>query len=228
MPSGTITAIAAQAHDSQRVNIFVDGTFALGVSLTTLAREGLYVGLQLDAAAWARLEAAAQAERALQAALRLLDTRPRSSTELQQRLRQKQHPPDAIREALSHLRDLGLLDDAAFSRYLVESRQRARPRGSAAIRAELQRKGVERATIDEALAATDADPAAEAARAEQVARTALPRYANSADWLSFQRRLGGLLQRRGFSLTTIRPILAILWQELHQTPGDLSALGDDE
>lgn len=227
MPIGKITAIAAQAQNSQRVNIFVDESFAIGISLATLARESLFVGMELDAAGWARLEAAALAERAMQAALRFLDTRPRSTAELRGRLRQKAYPPEAIEAALERMHELGLLDDAAFSRYLVESRQRTRPRGSAAIRAELRRKGVERTTIDDALAATDDDPEAEASRAEQVARAALPRYAASPDWASFQRRLGGLLQRRGFSLATIRPILAILWAELAQSR-DVDPDNDDD
>ncbi len=50
MPTGTITALRAQANASQRVNVFLDGEFAIGVSLNTLAREGLAVGQQIDAA----------------------------------------------------------------------------------------------------------------------------------------------------------------------------------
>jgi regulatory protein len=221
MPTGTITAIAAQAHDSQRVNIFVDGDFALGVSIATLAREGLFVGLQLDEAAWARLEAAALAEKAMLAAARLLDARPRSTAEVRLRLRRKEFPPEVIEQAVERLVDLGLLDDAAFSRYWVDNRQSFRPRGRLALRDELRRKGVDRSTIEQAIADADAEgePDAEAARAEQVARNALRRYADSPDRATFQRRLGGLLQRRGFSLDVIRPILVILWGELQENSG---------
>lgn len=218
MPPGKITSITAQAHDSQRVNLFIDGEFALGLSLTTLAETGLALGLELDEAAWAQLEAAVAAERALSAAARLLAARPRSTAEIRQRLGRKAFAPDAIEQAIARLDALGLLDDAAFSRYWVENRQNFRPRGANALRDELRRKGVDRATIAEALAATDADPDGEAARAEAVARTALRRYATSPDRATFERRLGGLLQRRGFSLHVIRPMLAILWNELHAQP----------
>ncbi len=216
MPTGKITAIAAQAHDSQRVNIFVDGDFAIGISLATLAREGLFVGKELDEAGWARLEAAAQAEQAMRAAGRLLDVRPRSVAEIRQRLLRKQFPPEIVEQAIERLGEIGLLDDSAFSRYWVESRQAARPRGRLALRDELRRKGVPRDTIDQALAEADAEapPDAERARAEQAARAALRRYADCPDRATFQRRLGGFLQRRGFSLDVISPILAILWSEL--------------
>ncbi|PDW03074.1 hypothetical protein CJ255_10845 [Candidatus Viridilinea mediisalina] len=224
MPTGTITAIKAQVNDPQRVNIFIDGEFALGIGLNTLANEGLWVGMELDEAAWMRLEAAAQAEQALRIALRMLDRRPHAAAEVRQRLRQKGATPASIEQALVRLTELGLLDDAAFSQLWVEQRQRQRSRGIHALRDELRRKGVDRATIEQTLAQSDAsDPEAEAERAEALARHLLPRYATSRDKATFQRRLGGLLQRRGFSLAVISPILGILWAELqdHEDDADI-------
>lgn len=220
MPTGKITAIAAQAHDTQRVNIFIDGEFAIGIGLATLAAEKLHVGLELDEAGWARLEASAQVEKAISAAMRLLDARPRAAAELRLRLRRKQFAPEAIDAAIARLADLGLVDDAAFSRYLVENRQTFRPRGQLAIRDELRRKGVGRDVIDAVLEERAEEPEAEAERAMEVARGALRRYADAPDRASFQRKLGAFLQRRGFTLDTIRPILDILWQEQRSTARD--------
>lgn len=214
MPTGTITAIAAQAQDSQRVNIFVDGQFVIGISLATLAQEGLFVGQNLDEDGWARLEVAAQSEAAMRVALRLIDSRPRSVAEIRRQLARKHYPEEIVARAVGRMQELGLLDDATFSNLWVESRQRMRPRGPHALRDELRRKGVDRATIDATLAAYAGDSRTEAAQVEAVARAALPRYADCPNWASFQRRLGGLLQRRGFSLDLISPILGILWKEL--------------
>ncbi len=217
MPTGTITALRAQANHSQRVNVFLDDEFAIGVSLNTLAREGLAVGQQIDAETWARLESTEHADRATQAALRLIDIRPRSIAELRERLRRKEFPAAAIDAAIARLSDLGLLDDAAFSRLWVENRRSFRPRGSLALRDELRRKGIPRDLIDAALADVgEAEDAAEqeAERARGLARSALRRYADSADRFSFQRRLGAYLQRRGFTFATIRPILDELWAEV--------------
>jgi regulatory protein len=218
MPTGTITALRAQANNSQRVNVFLNDEFAIGVSLTTLAREGLAVGQQIDDETWARLESTEQADRAAQAAMRLLEARPRSIAELRQRLRRKEFPAAAIDHAIARLSELGLLDDATFSRLWVENRRSFSPRGSLALRDELRKKGVSRDLIDAALAADpdEAEDAAEqeAERARALARSALRRYAGSADRFSFQRRLGAYLQRRGFTFDTIRPILDELWAEL--------------
>ncbi|MBX0327831.1 RecX family transcriptional regulator [Oscillochloris sp. ZM17-4] len=218
MPTGTITALRAQANSSQRVNVFLDGEFAIGVSLNTLAREGLAVGLLIDDETWARIEATEQADRALQAGMRLIEVRPRSIAELRQRLRRKELPPPAIDYAIARLSEIGLLDDAAFSQQWVDNRRAFRPRGSLALRDELRRKGVPRALIDAALA-VDEDDAGEAAeqerqRARDLARRALGRYATSPDRFTFQRKLGSYLQRRGFTFEIIRPILDDLWAEL--------------
>jgi regulatory protein len=223
MPTGTITALRAQANNSQRVNLFLDGEFAIGVSLNTLARESLAVGQQIDDAGWARLESTEQADKALQAGMRLIDVRPRSITELRQRLRRKEFPDDAIDHAITRLSEIGLLDDAAFSQQWVDNRRAFRPRGSLALRDELRRKGVSRDLIDAALAvdAGDEEDAAEqeAERARTLARGALRRYATSPDRFTFQRRLGSYLQRRGFTFETIRPIIDDLWAEI-QASGD--------
>jgi regulatory protein len=58
MPAGTITALRAQAKDPQRVNVFVNGEFAIGVSLNPVSKEGLYVGKQLSEEDYARIERA--------------------------------------------------------------------------------------------------------------------------------------------------------------------------
>jgi len=56
-----ITALRAQAKDPQRVNVFIEGEFALGVSLTTITKTGLHVGKQLSAEEYAKLTAAMSA-----------------------------------------------------------------------------------------------------------------------------------------------------------------------
>src|SRR5215212_4451817 len=126
MPAGKITALRAQAKDSQRVNVFVDGEFAIGISLMTITKTGLHVGKQLSADEFAKLEQTESGDKAYLAALRFLEARPRS-----------------IAEVRARLAELELLDDAAFARYWVENRQAYRPRGVGALRDELRRKGID-------------------------------------------------------------------------------------
>ena len=87
----------------------------------------------------------------LAAALRFLEVRSRSISEVRRRLRMAGYPVELIEGSIERLLELGFLDDAAFARAWVESRDRARPRGERALRLELQQKGVAREVTDAAL-----------------------------------------------------------------------------
>jgi regulatory protein len=219
MPAGTITALQAQAHDQQRVNVFIDNAFALGVSLNTVSRERLYVGKQLSEPEFERLEQAERGDQALHVAMRFIETRPRSRTEIHERLRSKGFDEPQIEHALTRLNELDLANDASFARFWVENRLACRPRGAGVLRDELRRKGVDRNVIDATLAEL-APRSDEHERALTLARAAARKYASAPDRYAFQRRLGGYLQRRGFQLDLIRPIVDQLWREEHSTVAD--------
>ena len=212
MPPGTITALVLQSGDRERVNVFVDEAFAIGISLSTLQREGLYKGQVLTEEEWLRLERAESDHKAWEAALRLLEVRPRSEYEIRDRLRRKQYTPDQIEGVIARLHDLELLDDAHFARLWVANRAATKPKGALALRRELLSKGINRQLAGDVVAAAT-DPASEAAACEQVARQAMRRYATVSDWPTFQRKLGALLQRRGFTWETVKPVLQRLWNE---------------
>jgi regulatory protein len=213
MPAGKITALRAQVKDPQRVNVFVDGEFAIGVSLTTITKVGLHVGKELSAEEFARLEQIESGDKAYLAALRFLEARPRSTTEVRARLGRKDFAPEAIEAAIVRLTELELIDDAAFARYWVENRQANRPRGVGALRSELRRKGIDADVAAEVLSDSSLT-GDEAASAWALARGALHKYAGARDHKAFTRRMGSFLQRRGYSFEVIRPIVDQLWAEV--------------
>jgi regulatory protein len=92
----------------------------------------------------------------LDAAARFLEARSRSVAEVRRRLVTAGYRPQLVEEAVSRLVQQGYLDDDAFARAWVESRDRARPRGERALRTELIQKGIARETIDTVLAERDA------------------------------------------------------------------------
>jgi regulatory protein len=87
----------------------------------------------------------------LEAAARFLEARPRSTDEVRRRLGQAGYRADLVEEAVARLGALGYLDDEAFARAWVESRDRARPRGARALRSELRRKGLADEVVAEVL-----------------------------------------------------------------------------
>jgi regulatory protein len=105
----------------------------------------------------------------LDAAARFLEARSRSTAEVRRRLTSAGYRGELVETALERLTAQGYLDDAAFARAWIESRDRARPRGERALRSELAQKGIDRGIIDLVLAA----------RAEQEAPS--ERFASGAE-----------------------------------------------
>jgi SOS response regulatory protein OraA/RecX len=88
----------------------------------------------------------------LDAAARFLEARSRSVAEVRRRLVTAGYQSELVELAISRLVQQGYLDDDAFARAWVESRDRARPRGERALRTELIQKGIARETIETVLA----------------------------------------------------------------------------
>lgn len=153
----------------------------------------------------------------LEAALRFLEARARSESEVRRRLTYAGYRPDLVDGAVVRLAELGVLDDEQFARAWVESRDRARPRGERALRRELALKGIEREVADEVLeerreaGGEDADVDLEAAR-RLIARNAraLDRV---ADPRARRQRAYALLARNGFDPDVCRQASAELAEE---------------
>ena len=110
----------------------------------------------------------------MDAAAAFLSVRPRSVTETRQRLHHLGYPHALVDTVIDRLIEMDYLDDAAFARDWVESRDRARPRGETALRRELALKGVPREVVDEVACRsgrirTDGDPNTTAAVASAIA-----------------------------------------------------------
>ena len=150
-----------------------------------------------------------EVERAYHAGLRLLAYRPRSRREVQQRLTRR-FSTDAVQQAVARLEDGQHLNDAAFARLWRDSREARRPRSAALIRRELQQRGVAKDLADAAIAGLDDDDSAYRAGCHRL------RALQRVDQVTFRRRLGDYLRRRGFSMDVTRRAVERLWGERDQ------------
>ena len=135
----------------------------------------------------------------LDAGARFLEARPRSVAEVRRRLSDAGYRAELVEGAIERLTALGYLDDEAFARSWVESRDRARPRGARALRDELRRKGVEAADVEAAIAAREtaavgAEGETPAARSEDGSRAASP-VSDEEAALRLLARRGGAIGR---------------------------------
>ena len=135
----------------------------------------------------------------LAAAMRFLEARSRSIAEVRRRLTGAGYRADLVEGAISRLAELGVLDDEAFARGWVESRDRARPRGERALRQELARKGIDREVTDETLADREVDlPNADAEAAARLLDRHAAALARVVDPRARRQRAYALLARNGF------------------------------
>lgn len=202
-----ITAIQSQKHNSQRVNIYLEGEFAFG--LARILAAWLAVGQELSEERIARLQADDEREVAFQKAMRFLSYRDRSEAEVRVHLTQHGIPEALVSETITRLVKNELISDKQFAARWVENRAEFRPRSRRALAYELKRKGVTQQTIDEALENIDEDQLAY--------QTALKYHTKikALEWLDFRKKLYAHLARRGFSYETITSVARRVWDESH-------------
>ncbi len=130
------------------------------------------------------------------ACLKLLQQAPRTRSQLATKLSDRGVPAEVAQRVLDRFTEVGLIDDASFARAWVDSRQRTRGLASRALAGELRRRGVDRETVEQALAQVNPD------REEDTARDLVRRKLRATARLDDKaraRRLLGLLARKGYS-----------------------------
>lgn len=192
--------ITALDHDPRRpgaVRLEIDGTRFGAVPRELVSAEKLAVGSAIDDALEQKLGAAADIEAAFRTGLRSLELRSHARADLSRRLLRKGHPRPAVEAALERIEELGLLDDAAFARYYVQSRA-ARGRGPLRLTRDLLALGVERSLIDRALA-TEWPEGSDRSSVPLGLVTKRAAQLGSLPRPTKRRRLLAYLARRGFS-----------------------------
>jgi regulatory protein len=144
--------------------------------------------------------------------LRKLAAQARTRHELAKALASRDVPEDVAEQVLDRMESVGLVDDAAFARDWVESRQQRRHLSKSALRRELQTRGVDRDQIDQAVADVESDD--ELAAAEALAAKKLRTMDGLAREVQY-RRLAGALARRGFGSGVTSAVLSRVL-DLHQ------------
>lgn len=128
-------------------------------------------------------------------ALRKLAVAPQTRAQLADAMAAKGVPEDVRDRLLGRFSEVGLIDDAAFSQAWVDSRHRGRGLGRKALAHELRRRGVDPATVGEAVAAVT--PESEEAMARELVAKKLPSLSRF-DAATKTRRLAGMLARKGY------------------------------
>ncbi len=212
-----ITALEPQVNNPERINLYVDGRFLLGVNAAIVLQMGLRLQQELSPDQLEQLQSEEAEQRAVDRALNYLSYRPRSREEVRRYLRRKETTPEIIETALARLDRLDFVNDRTFSGFWIESREQFSPRGARALKNELRMKGVERDIVDEMV--NDEQDEERALRAGRKKAMALANAPN-IDYATFRNRLGSFLQRRGFGYQITTRTVRALWKELKEETGE--------
>ena len=204
-----ITKIEKQKRHPDRVNLYVDGEFAMGVHQEVIVKYGLRKGDSISKELIEELIIHEEYTLAKQKALRLINRRQRTEKEIRSKLIEKEFHPAVVDETIKHLKSIKLINDEAFARSYIHDALLKRALSRKYLKQQLQSKGVDKLTIEKVLDENFTQDQ-EIKIARKAAEKLIKRYQSSLKKIEPEKqyqRIAQYLIRRGFSWTIIVPIL---------------------
>jgi len=203
-----ITSLALQKRNPQRINVYLDGEYAFGLSRIVAA--WLSVGQELSDEKISSLKEDDGREVAFQRALRWISYRPRSEDEIRSRLMRLSFDEKVSESVIQRLIKSQLIDDEGFAQRWVDERSELRPRSRKALAYELRQHGVQPEVIEQALSNVDDN--------ELAYQTALrqARKIDTKDWREFRQKMLRHLAQRGFPYGPSSEAIRRVWEERSQ------------
>lgn len=134
-------------------------------------------------------------------ALRLIEYRPRSRKEMQQRLKLKGFDDEEIKDAIGYLERVGLINDDILAPGLLKHAVEKKLLGKRGAELFLYKRGIERNLIQKVISSHTKESEEEAAK--KLLEKKLRTLRNKPEDV-IKRRLYGMLQRRGFAPDVIK------------------------
>lgn len=189
--------------------------FTVPVSETT----PLETGMILSDVEIEKLSRIDQYVRGQEKALRLLSVRPRSRWEIKKALNDMGLEAPVREGVLVDLKEKGLIDDARFARDFVRNQSELRQLGPHRLRFDLQRRGVAKEIIDEAVGSEITGQSQQAAAWVVVNKKLAGRVPGEKD----VRRIAAALRRKGIDYGIINQVVYRLLSDSRR-----SAVDEDE
>ena len=202
-----ITKLTAGKGREKRINVYLDDKFAFSLLAEVALKEGLKTGQEISGSRLESLNGVDRYQRCMNAAIRYLGYRPRSETEVRQRLKRHGFESDCTEKALTRLKEQGLVDDVAFARFWKDNRESFSPRSRRQMKMELRRKGLAIDVIEPVINEINESDSAYRAALDKARRLPL------TDRQVFRRRLVDYLGRRGFNYDIIKETVERIWKE---------------
>lgn len=166
---GRITDITSQKKKANRVNIFLDGEFALGLDAVTAKKHRLEIGDEIDKEQLELIQFEDECSVAFERAVKNVNSSPKTIRETEKYLFAKGYVEAVVKNVVEKLAEYGFVNDYEYCRLFVKSYSRSC--GRYKMEAELTRRGADPDAISLALSELDSQSDEAFAVAEKYIRT---------------------------------------------------------
>ncbi|MCL2229358.1 MAG: RecX family transcriptional regulator [Firmicutes bacterium] len=144
-----ITALEVQKKDNERINVFVDGQFLCGLTIDSVVKNGLTVGMEVDDVFLASLIGQGGENDMYNKALVYIVRMPRTEIEIRRFLsRKKDCSPEMIDRIVDRLKTTDYINDEAYARMFVGAKHVKV--SSRAIKQKLKSRGIKSDIVETA------------------------------------------------------------------------------
>lgn len=197
-----ITSIEPQKN-IKRVNIFIDDKFAFGLTEEIRFKYSLHIDDEVTQDFIDNILKSEEQMKVTEHALNLLSYRQRSQKEIITALNRKGYEESYIQHTVEYLKKNKFIDDYAYAKSFIADKLNLNGYGSVRIKFELMKKGISKDIIEATL---NLDEDEEYEIAMEIAVKKFKSYKDQ-DKSSIYRKLGGFLQRKGYSFDIVSKVL---------------------
>ena len=189
---GKITKIEQQKKKKNRVNVYIDGEFSLGLYKDTVVEYHLYENKEITQSEISLIKEFEVITDVKEKVRNYISYRERSKKEIKDYLTNKGIKEEVSKKVLADFEKAYLIDDHRFARAWIKDRNKNNPKGNFALKMELKNKGIEEAEIEDLLKCVD-----EKQNARKVLEKAFRKYGKKK---TSKKKILEYLKRRGFEI----------------------------
>ncbi len=200
-----ITKIEKQKKDRSRYNLYIDNEFYCGLYDDTILKFGIASGDEISSEEIEKIRLFDEYIFGKKISFDYLSYRIRTVAEIRKKLRSKKIRDETCEKVITHLKDLGLLNDTEFARQLIAEKIKNKSLGRRMLEKKLYEKGIPRETGAELLDKM-LDDTTQAALAEKSYIKLKPKL-TGREPADARKKIFDSLARKGFEYEIINSII---------------------
>lgn len=147
-----ITSIKQAKKNENRVSIYLDDKFWVGLDKSELLSFGLFKGKEITEEEKSTIEKSASFTKLIGRIMNFISIRPRSTKEICDHfIYKKSEESENVTKAIEYLENKNLVSDKRFAEWFIENRFASKRYGVNKIKAQLSQKGIDSKIIKEIL-----------------------------------------------------------------------------